>query len=194
MMRQNSVIAVASMSVAFASASFMLSDAASATRVSRGIGTVTSATCSIEPNAARAACVRSSPSNENGSVVNTTATIPRADRCLTISAVAPPPVPPPRAVMMMAVRTPSRCGVRTSGLSRNAARASAECPPAPRPARRSPPSSTKGSSDELSVTASESTMSARRDAPYARRTPRTVAAPVPPTPSSRSDDVSGFIW
>ena len=56
-MRQKSVSAVDRVSVARWRASFMLSEGASATRESRGSGTMTSAACSMVPSAVIAALI-----------------------------------------------------------------------------------------------------------------------------------------
>ena len=143
----------------------MLSVPAVATSSSRGMNTETSACCSMGPMAVRAVRTRSAPSKEKGRVAKTSVAMPSVWRCLRISPVAPPPVPPPRAVTITTVRTPSRDVSRIVGVSWKAARAEAGWPPVPRPASRLPPRSRKGMSPFPPACASVSIASARMPGP-----------------------------
>ena len=193
MMRQSSVTPEARVSTPRESASFMLSLPASATSWSSGSSTDTSACWQMGPAEVLAMRMRSSPSKANGSVAKRSVVMPRPCSRLSSSPVAPPPVPPPRAVTTTAVRTPSRAGSMSDGVSWNEARAEEGSPPVPRPARRLPPSNVKGTSLGAPVCASVSRTSVRTPWPYARSTPRVIAAPAPPTPMRIRGDGRGFI-
>ena len=159
------------------------------TSLSRGTKKVAPAASSIIAMTPRAARWRSSPSNVKGVVAKTIDGIPSESSRLTVSSVAPPPVPPPSDVTMTARRTPSISGSSESMESSAARRAATTSPPEPRPESRSPPMR-RNSSPSDAVAASVSIVRNLSPSPKARRTPRAMAEPPPPTPMSIMDEES----
>ena len=163
---------------------------ASPTSLSRGMKNVAFAASLIIDITPRAVRWRFSPSKVKGVVAKTTDGMPCSERCLTVSSVAPPPVPPPREAVITASLTPSRDWSIAEMESSAVRRAATTSPPAPRPESLSPPISTNGSSSRSAPEASVSTARYLRPSPNARRTPRAMAEPPPPIPMRSIEDES----
>ena len=185
--RQKSVTADAIVSTARRIASSRRS--AFPTILSSGTKNVAPAASSIIVITPRAERWRSSPSNVNGVVAKTIDGMPSESSRFTVSSVAPPPVPPPSDVTMIARRTPSIFGSSEFIESSVASLAATTSPPEPRPERRLPPRSRK-SSQSAADAASVSIARNLSPSPKARRTPRAIAEPPPPMPMSIIEDES----